>query len=242
MDATGRVWCGGFVRDGPHPPAQASLAGGLRRRSAPLVALLVGLITTPSGDAPSHLFQTWLYSHAGFELWNNYWYAGRYEFVTYSVLYYPLAAQVGQAWQCWCRRPACSCGSFARAAQVEWGSAGGARPGDGLRRDGAVRDPHGRRPLPVPGRQPPAGRCRSSCCSRRWRLAFAASVFATLAFSPLAFALLVALLAGVRAGPAAAAVDASHAPLRVRRDPGRVPGRRVHAARLPDPAPGTRTT
>ena len=61
-----------------------------------LVALLVGLITTPSGDAPSHLFQTWLFSNGGFEVWNNYWYAGRYEFVTYSVFYYPLAAQVGQ--------------------------------------------------------------------------------------------------------------------------------------------------
>ena len=44
-------------------------------------------------DLPSHLFQTWLYSHAGFNLWNNYWYAGRYEFVTYSVLYYPVASR-----------------------------------------------------------------------------------------------------------------------------------------------------
>ena len=41
----------------------------------------------PGVDLPSHLFQTWLYSHAGFNLWNNYWYAGRYEFVTYSVRY-----------------------------------------------------------------------------------------------------------------------------------------------------------
>src|SRR5205823_1193119 len=28
-------------------------------------------------------------------LWNNFWYAGRYSFVTYSVLYYPLAALLG---------------------------------------------------------------------------------------------------------------------------------------------------
>ena len=28
----------------------------------------------------------------GFALWTNYWYAGRYTFVGYSVLYYPLAA------------------------------------------------------------------------------------------------------------------------------------------------------
>ena len=31
----------------------------------------------------------------GFTLWNNYWYAGHYSFVTYSVLYYPLAALLG---------------------------------------------------------------------------------------------------------------------------------------------------
>ena len=60
------------------------------------ITLAMGLGMTPSGDAPSHLFQTWLYRHAGFELWNNYWYAGRYEFVTYSVFYYPLAAWFGQ--------------------------------------------------------------------------------------------------------------------------------------------------
>jgi uncharacterized membrane protein len=41
--------------------------------------LVVALLTfVPlSGDAPSHLFQTWLYRHGGFPLWNNLWYAGR---------------------------------------------------------------------------------------------------------------------------------------------------------------------
>ena len=59
--------------------------------------LVVALVTLapPSGDAPSHLFQTWLYRHGGFQLWNNLWYAGRYEFVSYSVLY-PLAAHTGE--------------------------------------------------------------------------------------------------------------------------------------------------
>src|SRR4051794_23609421 len=70
------------------PPLSASLAGG-----GPLA---VGLAIPPSGDAPSHLFQTWIFRHSGYELWNNYWYAGRYEFVTYSVFYYPLAAAFGQ--------------------------------------------------------------------------------------------------------------------------------------------------
>src|SRR5439155_1672001 len=31
----------------------------------------------------------------GFAFWNNFWYAGRYSFVTYSLIYYPLAALVG---------------------------------------------------------------------------------------------------------------------------------------------------
>ena len=31
----------------------------------------------------------------GFILWDNFWYAGRYSFVTYSLLYYPLAAAFG---------------------------------------------------------------------------------------------------------------------------------------------------
>ena len=31
----------------------------------------------------------------GFSLWNNLWYSGRYSFVTYSLVYYPLAALVG---------------------------------------------------------------------------------------------------------------------------------------------------
>ncbi len=34
-------------------------------------------------------------SDHGLTLWNNFWYGGRYTFVTYSVLYYPLAAVVG---------------------------------------------------------------------------------------------------------------------------------------------------
>ncbi len=31
----------------------------------------------------------------GFTLWNNFWYAGRYAFVGYSIVYYPLAALLG---------------------------------------------------------------------------------------------------------------------------------------------------
>ena len=36
------------------------------------VTLLLWLFTSPGIDAPSHLFQTWLFSHGGFDIYNNY--------------------------------------------------------------------------------------------------------------------------------------------------------------------------
>src|SRR6476661_9317117 len=62
--------------------------------AASLAALL--LWATPPGiDWAAHAYQrTFLLQH-GFEIWNNFWYAGRYSFVTYSLLYYPLAALLG---------------------------------------------------------------------------------------------------------------------------------------------------
>jgi hypothetical protein len=49
----------------------------------------------PGVDWAAHSYQrTFLLEH-GFAIWNNFWYAGRYSFVTYSVLYYPLAALIG---------------------------------------------------------------------------------------------------------------------------------------------------
>src|ERR1051326_4093723 len=62
--------------------------------AASLAALL--LWATPPGiDWAAHAYQrTFLLQH-GFAIWNNFWYAGRYSFVTYSLLYYPLAAVLG---------------------------------------------------------------------------------------------------------------------------------------------------
>jgi len=87
-------------------------------------ALVVCLLTfVPlSGDAPSHLFQTWLYRHGGFQLWNNLWYAGRYEFVSYSVFYYPLAALTGEL-PVLVAAAALLAGSFAAVCRREWGGA-----------------------------------------------------------------------------------------------------------------------
>jgi hypothetical protein len=62
--------------------------------AATLAAVL--LWSAPPGiDWAAHAYQrTFLLEH-GFTIWNNFWYAGRYSFVTYSLLYYPLAALLG---------------------------------------------------------------------------------------------------------------------------------------------------
>ena len=49
----------------------------------------------PGSDFPAHLYQSGLLEDHGFAIWNNFWYAGRYSFVTYSLLYYPLAVLFG---------------------------------------------------------------------------------------------------------------------------------------------------
>jgi hypothetical protein len=49
----------------------------------------------PGIDLAGHAYQRVLFLRDGFSLWNNFWYAGRYSFVTYSILYYPLAGLLG---------------------------------------------------------------------------------------------------------------------------------------------------
>ena len=121
--------------------------------TAGLMAAALLTVGPPGIDTPAHLFMTWVFRHAGFQLWNNYWYDGRYDFVGYSVLFYPLAAAVGRVgarrWprrRCWpTRSPPWAGASGARPRTRPCLDAGGDRHGDLLRL--------GR--LPVPGR-----RCR----------------------------------------------------------------------------------
>src|SRR6266568_5125646 len=49
----------------------------------------------PGNDLAAHVYQRALFLKHGFVLWNNFWYAGRYSFVTYSLLYYPVSALFG---------------------------------------------------------------------------------------------------------------------------------------------------
>ena len=62
---------------------------------AATLAAIIAWVGPPGTDFAAHTFQLNVYLHHGFELWTNYWYAGRYTFVGYSLIYYPLAALLG---------------------------------------------------------------------------------------------------------------------------------------------------
>jgi hypothetical protein len=75
-----------------HPLAGEAL---LSAAAAAAVAALLAWLGPPGSDLAAHAYQRTLFLEHGFTLWNNFWYAGRYSFVTYSLIYYPLAAALG---------------------------------------------------------------------------------------------------------------------------------------------------
>ncbi|MGH9062995.1 MAG: hypothetical protein ACRD0L_03295 [Acidimicrobiales bacterium] len=75
-------------------PAEALLAGVL----ALAVALPLATWGPPGVDLAAHAYQVHVWTaHAGpgIPLWDNYWYAGGYHWLTYSVLWAPLASVAG---------------------------------------------------------------------------------------------------------------------------------------------------
>ena len=64
---------------------------------AGLLALAFVLFLPAGEDAAAHLYQTQRWKEWGWQFWDNFWYAGRYSQINYSLLYYPLAAIVGTA-------------------------------------------------------------------------------------------------------------------------------------------------
>ena len=62
---------------------------------ASFVAAILAWLGPPGSDLAAHAYQRTVFLEHGFTLWNNFWYAGRYSFVSYSVIYYPLAAWLG---------------------------------------------------------------------------------------------------------------------------------------------------
>ena len=209
---------------------------GARRNRWPRSSTTAG---PPGVDLPSHLFQTWLYSHAGFNLWNNYWYAGRYEFVTYSVLYYPVASAIGQALATMVAA-AVLAGSFASVSRREWGSAA-----TGPSLSFAATAPI---ILMVGGLYPFLAGAAAGGGGARLRpaaagaIGFALAVLATLGFSPLAFALLMAVLAAALLGQPRPRRGAAPPPGGVRRGRRRLRRRASSWSARSRRAPGTRTT
>ena len=63
--------------------------------AAASVAAALAWLGPPGSDFAAHAYQRAEFLRHGFALWNNFWYAGRYSYVTYSLLYYPLAAVLG---------------------------------------------------------------------------------------------------------------------------------------------------
>jgi hypothetical protein len=61
---------------------------------AGVASLLLALAVPTGGDAAAHLYRTLLVER-GAPLWDNFWFAGQYPLVSYSLLYYPVAAVVG---------------------------------------------------------------------------------------------------------------------------------------------------
>jgi hypothetical protein len=90
--------------------------------AATTASLLVWL-APPGVDTAAHEYQRFLFLRHGFTLWDNFWYAGRYAFVDYSVLYYPLAALLGIALLA-VLTVAVAAAAFALLVDREWGAAG----------------------------------------------------------------------------------------------------------------------
>jgi hypothetical protein len=156
------------------------------------VAAALVWLGPPGTDLAAHVYQRALYLQHGFVLWNNFWYAGRYSFVTYSLLYYPLAAVIGIKLLA-VLTVSLSVAAFAAVVRHEWGAQS---------RWSTRVFALAWAALVLSAAYPFMLGCAFALVSL-WslqhtrRIWFAASALCTLAASPLAFLLLVVVLAGV---------------------------------------------
>jgi hypothetical protein len=159
--------------------------------AAALAAVLVWL--GPQGtDLAAHAYQRTLWAEHGFVLWNNFWYAGRYSFVTYSVLYYQLATLLGIKLLA-VLTVALTVAAFSAVVRHEWG----ARSRWSIRVFAVAWAA-----LVVSAAFPFMLGCAFALLAlwtlqRGRRLWFAALALCALAASPLAFVLLVVVLVGI---------------------------------------------
>jgi hypothetical protein len=85
-------------------------------------AVFVVAVVPRGGDLAAHLYRTSLVSH-GVLVWDNLWFAGQYPLASYSLLYYPLAALVGNSTLA-VLGVVTAAGVFASIAVREWHSVG----------------------------------------------------------------------------------------------------------------------
>ena len=162
---------------------------------ATVAATLVVWLAPPGGDLAAHEYQRSLFLVHGFTLWDNFWYAGRYAFISYSVVYYPLAALPGIR-LLGAVTVVLSAAAFALLLEREWGrSARWAGRSFAVVWAGVI----------VVGQAPfGLGATFALFCllalqsGRRW--IGAALIVLTLAASPVAFVLLAVVLAGMAVG------------------------------------------
>jgi hypothetical protein len=162
---------------------------------ATVAAALLVWLAPPGGDYAAHEYQRWLFVGHGFTLWDNFWYAGRYAFVNYSVLYYPLAALLGINLLA-VLSVGVAAAAFTRLLEREWGRA--ARWANlcfALVWPGVILA--GEFPLAL-GLALALLSLLALQAGRRWIAA--AFIVLSLAASPVAFVLLVVVLAGIALG------------------------------------------
>jgi hypothetical protein len=86
-----------------------------------VLALALAAFGPPGVDRAAHQHLTSAFATDGWRVWDNYWYAGRYELINYSPLYYPLAAFVGYLTVAVASVVA-GAGLFASAVLRQWGA------------------------------------------------------------------------------------------------------------------------
>jgi hypothetical protein len=156
-----------------------------------IAALLVWL-APPGVDFAAHLYQLDVYVKHGFALWSTEWYAGRYTFVGYSLLYYPLAALVGIKLLA-VLSAAIAAGAFTLIAEDSWGQSTA-----WATRAFAVVTALSVLTAAFPyGLGLALGLCALVAVGRRRHLWFALFVALTFAASPLAFLFLLVVLVSV---------------------------------------------
>ena len=162
---------------------------------AGVVGLVIGLAGFGGVDDAAHRYQASVFSVDGWTAWDNYWYAGRYGVVNYSLLFYPLAATLGVVTVAVLATTA-SAGLFAHIVMHQWG-----RPARWSALLFAISSPG----LLAAGQYPFALGTAFSLLAllaaqrgRPWLLVAAA--LATALSSPLAFAFLVVTLGGLLLG------------------------------------------